>query len=215
MREPERKVAARWIVHEVVDRGERYLLVEGRVDKGEEADPPAEADYVVLRQTTEAEAASSKLPVRTLTIPHFYALPESFTVVLTVQTEPAGGKVYQVLSGGALVLLGAAPAKVSLIGSISDSRVVLANETWMVETAGSEAAPGGLGIDLWAANSKLASSSLAQATAVALLTANDLSAIRKGKKTIEKHTVLALRDPLTAETQSRVHLNLTIDGAGR
>jgi len=205
------KVACRWIVHEVVDRSERYLLVEGRVDKGEESDPPAEADYVVLRATTPVEAASYKLPVRTLTIPHFYTLPEGFSVKLIVQTEPSGGKVYQALPGGALVSLGVAPATVSLLGSINDQRVALASDTWLGETS----PDGTISIDLWAANGKVATSTAGLATNTTLLTAADLAALRKGKTSLEKGVTLPLREPFTAETQSHVHFSLTVDSTGR
>jgi hypothetical protein len=63
-------VRTQWVVRvNVKNDGVRYLLVTGLVPKGSENDPPADADYSVLRQVSEEWVLRAGLPLRSITKP--------------------------------------------------------------------------------------------------------------------------------------------------
>ena len=197
---PPASVAARWIVHEEIGNASRWLLVAGTVRRGAEDDPPADADYVILRSVDESFARSAGLPVRTLTIPRRYILPEPFTITLHVGSEPPGARIYEVTEGGALVSLGKAPVDVTYAGSVSDLKVNLLGATWLTRDVGAS----GVAVNLWAATDTMTSAPGTQPTSVPLLSGGDLEALRHGTKKLTKRFSLAVHTPIQATSRLAV-----------
>jgi hypothetical protein len=197
------KVTARWIVHENVGDASRWLLVAGPVARGTEADPQADADYMIVRAVDEAFARASGLPLRALTIPRFYTLPEPFTVQVTIESEPPGARLYEVVDGGALVPIGTAPVDITFDGTVSDLKASIGGRTWLVQNIPATGVP----LRLRAASDTAASGP--DATIVPLLTDVDLAALRrpvvgKGPRTLHKHFALPVHEALSPTAKTAI-----------
>lgn len=200
-------ITAQWIVSEHVGNATRWLLVAGLVPRGTEADPAADTDYMVIRTVDEAFARKSGLPVRTLTIPRFYVLPEAFTVTMHVETDPRDARVYEMLANGALIPHGRGPIDLTFTGTVSDLRVSLAGATWLIQ----DIPAGGTTIGLWAATDSMASAAGPTPISVPLLTAADLVTLRAGSHALSKRYALAVHTPLDPKEQA-VILRVVVEG---
>lgn len=202
------KVPASWIVKEQVGSAAiRYLRVKGLVPRGAEIDPPAEADYVMEKEISEAEARASRLPVRTLAVPRFYTLGEPFRVELLVETDPPGATVYEVTSSGALVPLGKGPLRLELPGVVSDLKVTLLGSTSLVAGVPQE----GISLRLWAALGDAVSSKEMAPVPMVVLAATDLDTLRTGTRSIAKHYAIRVREPAPPRLRERLRATISVE----
>ena len=196
-------VAAQWIVHEQIGATSRWLLVGGTVKRGAEDVPPADAAYLILREVDRAFAEHSELPVRTLTVPKRYILPEPFAVKVHVESEPAGARLYEITEGGALVALGKTPVDVTYRGSVSDRGVSLMGATWLAPSVDAN----GLSVQLYATDDKHTS----MPTKLELVTAADVDALHHGAKELTRNITLAVQSPIDDNARAAVAAAVTVN----
>lgn len=204
-------VAAQWVLCERTPGATRWVLVKGMLPQGSD-EPAADADYVVVRTVDEAFARASRLPVRTITLPRFYTLPEAFSVTLHVDTDPPGARVYEVAAPGVLVPHGTAPVDITFTGDVSDLRARLAGSTWLT----TDLAKSGVTAQLWAGNDSLGSTADLTPVAAPLLDARNLEVLRGGAKKLTRNYTLSVHAPLTPQNRAAIQAAVIVNiGVGQ